>query len=236
MQIWFRCSWERKRGASAGRNSSPPLGSGSMKVQSESLIIARLHVTECFMFFSLWLTLGCNITNWHWYQTVCLSLQWFDHIRTQFFLIYSVCFIACFGCDITKYVLAWFCMYTLCVIASFFPFSWPVFLPNQYSAVEAHGLQDVNPHRTSQCVFLCVSVWGWMVMCTGLHALVVTALLSIRSPFCVEMIQCGSFGSYWSQWTEERRSKTESSCNMLRHLLDMRNKGFEVTDSCQCSS
>lgn len=123
----------------------------------------------------------------------------------------------------------------------YFPFSWPVFLSNQYSAVEAHGLQDVNPHRTSQCVFLCVCVWGRMVPCISVHCSLtglnrVTAVLSIRSPFCVEMIQCASLGSYWSQWTEGRRSKTESSCNMLRHLLDVRNKGFDVTDSCQCSS
>jgi len=58
---------------------------------------------------------------------------------------HQVCF------DMIMYVY----LYLMCQ-CWYFPFSWPVFLPNQYSAVEAHSLQDVNPHRTLQCVFLCV--------------------------------------------------------------------------------
>lgn len=162
VQIWFLCSSEREKGASAGRNSSPPLASGSMKVQSESLIIARLHVTECFMFFSLWLTVGCNITNRNWYQKVCLSFQWFDHIRTHIFFSQSfdLAFFYVLALDKSSpTILPSFCMYIMCVSAGAFP----VFLQDQYSAVEAHRLQDVNPHRGfTRCVFVWVFEGEWI--------------------------------------------------------------------------
>jgi len=130
--------------------------------------------------------------------------------------------------------------FTLCVSAGIFPFhgrfSYQINIL-QWKLTVCKMLILIGPYN----VCFCVCVWGRMVPCISVHCSLtglnrVTAVLSIRSPFCVEMIQCASLESYWSQWTEGRRSKTESSCNMLRHLLDVRNKGFDVTDGCQCSS
>lgn len=192
-----------------------------MKVQSESLITAHLYVTECFIFFA------CG---WHWgviSQTdtdinlsVCPSSD-SHHIHTD-----GIHFLVSFE---------WLCfamiMYVKRVSAGIL-FSWSVFLHDQYSAVEARVwkmLILVGPHRV--CIWGCVRVW----MLRFTRRVRNTALLSIRSPFCTEMIQYDSLGSYWScrRLKEVDSIRRESLCNTFRHLLDVRNTGFDVTGNCQ---
>ncbi len=135
----------------------------------------------------------------------------------------SLSFIACFGWALNKCVFAQLCMFTLCVSAGIFPFhGWFSCSINilQWKLTVCKMLILIGP--------LNVCVWGQMDLCISRLAYVsrVAALLSIHSPFCVEMIQCASLGGYWFQRMERRWSKTESSCNVLRHLLDVRNKAL----------
>lgn len=177
-----------------------------------SLCNRMLHI------FCLWLKLGCNITNRHRYQSVCLSFQLSAQIA-----LYSELSMTVFWLDYVCLACQW--RYSLFMVG----FSCTINIL-QWKVTVWKMLILVGPHRV--CVWGCIGVWMVGLMYRGTD----TALLSIRSPFCAEMIQCVSLGSYWShrpRLKEFDSRRRESFCNAFRQLLDVRNIGFDVTGSCQ---